>query len=51
MGSVRKELLLNARAQDVWDAVRDFGALHTRLLDSAMERGLTAMTRALQPDD
>jgi tetratricopeptide (TPR) repeat protein len=32
MGSVRKELLLNAEPETVWDAVRDFGALHTRLV-------------------
>lgn len=32
MGSVRKELTINAKAEDVWDAVRDFGALHTRLV-------------------
>jgi Polyketide cyclase / dehydrase and lipid transport len=32
MGSVRKELAVNAKAEDVWDAVRDFGALHTRLV-------------------
>ena len=32
MGSIRKELTVNARPEDVWDAVRDFGALHTRLV-------------------
>jgi Polyketide cyclase / dehydrase and lipid transport len=32
MGSIRKELQLDANPQDVWDAVRDFGALHTRLV-------------------
>jgi GNAT superfamily N-acetyltransferase len=32
VGSVRKELALNAKAEDVWDAVRDFGSLHTRLV-------------------
>lgn len=32
MGSVRKELTINAKPEDVWDAVRDFGALHTRLV-------------------
>ena len=32
MGSVRKELAVTAKAEDVWDAVRDFGALHTRLV-------------------
>jgi hypothetical protein len=32
MGSIRKELQLGANPHDVWDAVRDFGALHTRLV-------------------
>ena len=31
MASIRKEFLIAARADDVWDAVRDFGAVHTRL--------------------
>lgn len=32
MGSIRKEIALAARPDDVWDAVRDIGALHTRLV-------------------
>ena len=32
MGSIRKELELDLPAEDVWDAVRDFGAIHTRLV-------------------
>jgi hypothetical protein len=32
MASIHKEILLDARPQDVWDAVADFGALHTRLV-------------------
>lgn len=32
MGSIRKEIPLAARPDDVWDAVRDVGALHTRLV-------------------
>jgi hypothetical protein len=32
MGSIRKELELDLPAEDVWDAVQDFGALHTRLV-------------------
>ena len=32
MASIRKELLIASRAEDVWDAVRDFGALHQRLV-------------------
>src|SRR3989442_6205414 len=32
MASTPKEILLDARAEDVWDAVRDAGALHPRLV-------------------
>ncbi len=32
MASIRKEIPIDARPDDVWDAVRDFGALHTRLV-------------------
>ena len=32
MASIRKEIPLDARAEDVWAAVRDIGALHTRLV-------------------
>jgi hypothetical protein len=32
MGSIRKDIALAARPDDVWDAVRDVGALHTRLV-------------------
>lgn len=32
MASIRKEIVLTARPEDVWDAVRDVGALHTRLV-------------------
>ncbi len=31
MASIRKELLIEARPEDVWAAVRDVGAIHTRL--------------------
>jgi len=31
MASIQKNIQLNARADDVWDAVRDFGAVHQRL--------------------
>jgi hypothetical protein len=31
MASIHKDILIDAPAGDVWDAVRDFGALHTRL--------------------
>jgi len=32
MASLHKEVLIDARPDDVWDAVRDIGALHTRLV-------------------
>jgi carbon monoxide dehydrogenase subunit G len=32
MASVRKEIVTSARPADVWDAIRDVGALHTRLV-------------------
>jgi hypothetical protein len=32
VASIRKEIPLAARPDDVWDAVRDVGALHTRLV-------------------
>ena len=32
MASIHKNVALDASAADVWAAVRDFGALHTRLV-------------------
>ena len=32
MASIRKEILIKARSEDVWEAIRDFGALHQRLV-------------------
>src|ERR1700755_1207350 len=32
MASIHKDIPLDAPAHEVWDAVRDFGALHTRLV-------------------
>ncbi|MDE5440240.1 SRPBCC family protein [Bradyrhizobium sp. CSA207] len=32
MASIHNDIPLNAPARDVWDAVRDFGALHQRLV-------------------
>jgi hypothetical protein len=32
MASIRKDIPLDAPASEVWDAVADFGALHTRLV-------------------
>ena len=31
MASIHKEIIIDASPADVWDALRDFGALHTRL--------------------
>ena len=49
MASIRKEILLDVRAEDVWDAVRDVGALHTRLVpgfvtDTRLEKGARIVT-------
>jgi hypothetical protein len=32
MATVRKEITTRARPEQVWDAIRDIGALHTRLV-------------------
>lgn len=32
MASIRKEILIESRPEDVWAAIRDFGALHQRLV-------------------
>ena len=32
MASIRKEILIDASPDEVWAAVRDWGALHTRLV-------------------
>jgi Polyketide cyclase / dehydrase and lipid transport len=45
MASIRKELELAARPDDVWDALRDWGALHERLV-----RGFAVDTRLDGPD-
>jgi hypothetical protein len=49
MASVRKEFLTKARADDVWSAIRDIGALHTRLVpgfvtDTKLEPGVRVVT-------
>src|SRR5215813_13346227 len=31
MASIRREMLVEADPQEVWDAIRDVGAVHTRL--------------------
>jgi Polyketide cyclase / dehydrase and lipid transport len=32
MASIHKNIIIDANPADVWDALRDFGALHTRLV-------------------
>ena len=32
MASIHKDIIIDANSADVWDAVRDFGAVHTRLV-------------------
>lgn len=44
MASIRKEIALAAPAEKIWDALRDFGALHTRLA-----KGFVTQTE-LEPD-
>ncbi len=49
MASIRKELVLQASADEVWDAVRDVGAIHTRLapgfvVDTTLEDGARTVT-------
>jgi len=51
MSSVRKEIFIDAPSQAVWDALRDFGALHTRLVpgfvtDTRLEPGARIVTFA-----
>jgi carbon monoxide dehydrogenase subunit G len=49
MASVRKEIVTRARPDAVWDAIRDIGALHTRLVpgfvvDTRLEPGARIVT-------
>lgn len=49
MASIREEIVTTARAYKVWDAVRDVGALHTRLVpgfvvDTRLEDGVRVVT-------
>lgn len=51
MGTLRKEILTRARPEDVWSAIRDVGALHTRLVpgfvvDTRLEPGARVVTFA-----
>jgi carbon monoxide dehydrogenase subunit G len=65
MGSIRKEFIVDADATKVWAALRDFGALHQKLVkgfvtDSKLEgdvrtvtfvNGMTARERLVDCDD
>jgi len=49
MASIRKEISTTARPDDVWAALRDVGALHTRLVpgfvtDTRLEPGVRIVT-------
>lgn len=49
MASIRKEILINASSEAVWDALKDVGALHTRLVpgfvtDTRLEPGARIVT-------
>ena len=51
MATIRKEIRTNARPELVWDAIRDIGALHTRLvpgfvIDTRVEPGARIVTFA-----
>ncbi len=49
MATIRKEVTIEARTETVWDALRDVGALHTRLApgfvtDVRLEEGARVVT-------
>ena len=49
MASIREEIFTTARPDEVWDAIRDIGALHTRLvpgfvIDTQLEEGARVVT-------
>jgi hypothetical protein len=51
MATIRSELQTRAAASDVWSAIRDIGALHTRLVpgfvtDTKLEPGARVVTFA-----
>lgn len=51
MASIRKEIVTSAEPLSVWDAIRDVGALHTRLVpgfvvDTRLEPGARVVTFA-----
>ena len=49
MASIRREIVTSAASYSVWDAIRDVGALHTRLVpgfvvDTRLESGARVVT-------
>src|SRR5215470_1831120 len=51
MASIRREMLVEADPKEVWDAIRDVGAVHTRLapgfvVDTRLEEGARMVTFA-----
>ncbi len=51
MATIRKQILIDARPDDVWDAARDVGALHERLVpgfvvETELEPGARVVTFA-----
>jgi hypothetical protein len=49
MASITREIVTSARPEHVWDAIRDIGALHTRLVvgfvvDTRLEAGARIVT-------
>ena len=51
MASIHKDIIIDAHPDDVWDALRDFGAVHTRLvpgfvLDTKLEGDARIVTFA-----
>lgn len=49
MASIREEIFTAARGYEAWDAIRDVGALHTRLVpgfvvDTRLEQGVRVVT-------
>jgi hypothetical protein len=51
MASIRKEMVLDAPAEHVWAAIRDVGAVHTRLaqefvVDTRLDKGSRLVTFA-----
>jgi hypothetical protein len=54
MASVPKEILIDASADLVWDAIRDFGAVHERvvpgfIVDTRLEGDDRIVTSSLAP--